>query len=91
MRVIKNTSNKTFALGTLAIHMVIWLDHDLTPVCMKNNVQNEAFKERLISYLEDIIKEDLDLFRESNDTGLNESGTFTFILAIFLRWTALGT
>ncbi|CAF4098595.1 unnamed protein product, partial [Adineta steineri] len=59
--------------GSLHLHMVIWLDHDLTPVCMKNNVQDEAFKERLISYLEDIIKEDLDLFRESNDTGLNES------------------
>ncbi|CAF1614641.1 unnamed protein product [Rotaria sp. Silwood1] len=51
--------------GSLHLHILIWLDHDLTPVDLKNNVQNENFKEKLITYLEDIIKEDLDKFRET--------------------------
>ncbi len=52
--------------GSLHLHMLIWLDHDLTPVDLKNNVHNESFKEKLITYLEDIIKEDLDKFREAD-------------------------
>ncbi|CAF4243956.1 unnamed protein product, partial [Rotaria sordida] len=51
--------------GSLHLRILIWLDHDLTPVDLKNNVQNENFKEKLITYLEDIVKEDLDKFRET--------------------------
>jgi hypothetical protein len=45
--------------GSLHLHILIWLGHDLTPVDLKNSVQNENFKENLITYLEDIVKKDL--------------------------------
>ena len=40
----------------------MWLDHDLTPSQLKESVQNEEFRSGLLSYLEDIIKQDLDNF-----------------------------
>ena len=48
--------------GSLHLHILIWLDHDLTPSQLKASVQNEEFRSGLISYLEDIIKQDLSDF-----------------------------
>ena len=48
--------------GSLHLHLLIWLDHDLKPSDLKERIQNTEFRERLKAYLEDIIKEDLDKF-----------------------------
>ncbi|CAF1382354.1 unnamed protein product [Rotaria sordida] len=50
--------------GSLHLHMLIWLDHDLKPADMKEKIQNADFREKLKAYLEDIIKEDLDDFKD---------------------------
>ena len=52
--------------GSLHLHLLIWLDHDMTPVDMRTSIQNATFCEKLIAYLEDIIKEDLDLFKDKH-------------------------
>ena len=49
--------------GSLHLHLLIWLNHEFTPTQLKKNVQNQDFRENLLKYLEDIIKEDLHLFR----------------------------
>ena len=48
--------------GSLHLHILIWIDHDLTPSKLKELVQNEEFRNGPISYLEDIIKQDLSKF-----------------------------
>ncbi|CAF1498169.1 unnamed protein product [Adineta ricciae] len=48
--------------GSLHLHILMWLDHDLTPSQLKESVQNEEFRCGLINYLEDIIKQDLSNF-----------------------------
>ncbi|CAF3219894.1 unnamed protein product [Rotaria sp. Silwood2] len=48
--------------GSLHLHMLLWLDHDITPSQMKEKIQNEEFRKSFINYLEDIIKEDLSMF-----------------------------
>ncbi|CAF4556277.1 unnamed protein product [Rotaria socialis] len=50
--------------GSLHLHLLIWLDHDMKPVDMKENIRNTDFREKLKAYLEDIIKEDLDQFKD---------------------------
>ncbi|CAF3838431.1 unnamed protein product, partial [Adineta steineri] len=50
--------------GSLHLHLLIWLNHDLKPADMKNKIQDPSFRENLIAYLEDIIKEDLDEFKD---------------------------
>ncbi|CAF4160991.1 unnamed protein product [Adineta steineri] len=50
--------------GSLHLHLLIWLDHDMKPADMKEQVQNSTFREQLKAYLEDIIKEDLDEFKD---------------------------
>ncbi|CAF3882860.1 unnamed protein product [Adineta steineri] len=50
--------------GSLHLHLLIWLDHDMKPADMKEQVQNSTFREKLKAYLEDIIKEDLDEFKD---------------------------
>jgi hypothetical protein len=52
--------------GSLHLHLLIWLDHDMTPADMKASIQNTTFREKLIAYLEDIIKEDLDQFKDKH-------------------------
>ncbi|CAF1459663.1 unnamed protein product [Rotaria sordida] len=52
--------------GSLHLHLLIWLDHDMTPAYMKEKIQNVDFREKLIAYLEDIIKEDLDEFKDKH-------------------------
>ncbi|CAF1202328.1 unnamed protein product [Adineta ricciae] len=48
--------------GSLHLHILMWLDHDLTPTQLKKSVENEEFRNGLIGYLEDIIKQDLSNF-----------------------------
>jgi hypothetical protein len=48
--------------GSLHLHILMWLDHDLTPSQLKESVQNEEFRKGLLDYLEDIIKQDLSSF-----------------------------
>lgn len=48
--------------GSLHLHILMWLDHELTPSQLKESVQNEEFRNGLLSYLEDIIKQDLSNF-----------------------------
>ncbi|CAF4923374.1 unnamed protein product, partial [Rotaria sp. Silwood2] len=43
-----------------------WLDHDMKPADMKEKIQDVNFREKLKAYLEDIIKEDLDDFKEKH-------------------------
>ena len=48
--------------GSLHLHILIWLDHDLTPLQLKESIKDEGFRKGLLNYLEDIIKEDLSKF-----------------------------
>jgi len=48
--------------GSLHLHILLWLDHDLTPAQLKELVPNEEFRNGLLTYLEDIIKQDLSSF-----------------------------
>lgn len=48
--------------GSLHLHILMWLEHDLTPSQLKESVQNENFRTGLLSYLEDIMKQDLSNF-----------------------------
>ncbi|CAF1539874.1 unnamed protein product, partial [Rotaria sp. Silwood1] len=52
--------------GSLHLHLLIWLDHEMKPADMKEKIQNADFREKLIAYLEDIIKEDLDEFKDKH-------------------------
>ncbi|CAF1089809.1 unnamed protein product [Rotaria sordida] len=50
--------------GSLHLHLLIWLDHDMKPADMKEKIQDATFRNKLKAYLEDIIKEDLDDFKD---------------------------
>jgi hypothetical protein len=66
--------------GSLHLHILIWLDHDLTPSQLKESVQNEEFRKGLLSYLDDIIKQDLSNF----DFVTSETnGKIVFLRTIF--------
>ncbi|CAF4287165.1 unnamed protein product, partial [Adineta steineri] len=71
--------------GSLHLHLLIWLNHDLKPADMKNKIQDPSFRENLIAYLEDIIKEDLDKFKDKcvfeNLDGIRDF--FNFNIAFF--------
>ena len=49
--------------GSLHLHLLIWLDHYMKPADMKVKIQDADFRDKLKAYLEDIIKEDLDDFK----------------------------
>ncbi|CAF4456616.1 unnamed protein product [Rotaria sp. Silwood2] len=49
--------------GSLHLHLLIWLNHEYSPAQLKESIQNQDFRENLVKYLEDVIKEDLDSFR----------------------------
>ena len=59
--------------GSLHLHILIWLDHDLTPSQLKESIKDEGFRKGLLNYLEDIIKEDLSKF--TSDTA-NQHGKY---------------
>ncbi|CAF5037428.1 unnamed protein product, partial [Rotaria sp. Silwood1] len=66
--------------GSLHLHLVIWLNHEYTPAQLKENIQNQDFRENLLNYLEDIKKEALDSFRdETNDGASTTSDDRTLI------------
>ncbi|CAF4934367.1 unnamed protein product, partial [Rotaria sp. Silwood2] len=44
----------------------MWLDHDMKPADMKEKLPDVNFRDKLKAYLEDIIKEDLDDFKEKH-------------------------
>ncbi|CAF1583537.1 unnamed protein product, partial [Adineta steineri] len=71
--------------GSLHLHLLIWLDHDLKPVDIKQKIQDPSFRKSLIAYLEDIIKEDLDEFKDKyvfeNLDGIRDF--FNFNIAFF--------
>jgi hypothetical protein len=50
--------------GSFHLHLLIWLNHNMKPTDMKEKIQDASFREKLKAYLEDIIKEDLDDFKE---------------------------
>ncbi|CAF4232257.1 unnamed protein product, partial [Rotaria sp. Silwood2] len=52
--------------SSLHLHLLIWLDHDMKPADMKEKIQDVNFCEKLKAYLEDIIKEDLDDFKDKH-------------------------
>ena len=52
--------------SSLHFHRLIWLDHDMKPTDLQENIQDVNFREKLKAYLEDIIKEDLDNFKEKH-------------------------
>ncbi|CAF4314702.1 unnamed protein product, partial [Rotaria magnacalcarata] len=54
--------------GSLHLHLLIWLNHEYTPAQLKENIQNQDFRDNLLKYLEDVVKEDLDLFRGNHLT-----------------------
>ena len=53
--------------GSLHFHLLIWLNHEFTPAQLKEKIQDEDFRRKLLDYLEDIIKEDLDQFRGNTE------------------------
>ncbi|CAF4239766.1 unnamed protein product [Rotaria sp. Silwood2] len=67
--------------GSLHLHLLIWLDHDMKPADMKEKIQDATFRNKLKAYLEDIIKEDLDNFKDKqvieSSNGLESLNTST--------------
>ncbi|CAF1526378.1 unnamed protein product, partial [Rotaria sordida] len=52
--------------GALHLHMLLWLADNKHPHELRASITNEIFRENLIRYLEDIIKEDLRCFENEN-------------------------
>ncbi|CAF1272491.1 unnamed protein product, partial [Didymodactylos carnosus] len=52
--------------GLLHLHMLIWLAQKYTPANLKRKIQDIAFRQSLLDYLADIIKEDLGEFSALN-------------------------
>jgi hypothetical protein len=65
--------------GSLHLHMLIWFDHDITP----SKIQDEEFRNDLLNYLEDIIKEDVSKFTQHVSDGRNEHIIFGIHLRVF--------
>ena len=72
--------------GSLHLHLLIWLDINIKPTDMKGKVQDPNFRERLIAYLEDVIKEDLDDFKDTETQPESSSNTTSSIIKIVLLW-----
>lgn len=64
--------------GSLHLHMLIWLSHSLKPSDISSLIQDPIFRQNLLQYLEDIIKESIDEFKNinvgdiHNDSDINE-------------------
>ncbi|CAF1362719.1 unnamed protein product [Rotaria sp. Silwood1] len=52
--------------GSLHLHLLIWLGHDMKLADMEERIQDANFRDKLKAYLEDIIKEDLDDFKDKH-------------------------
>ena len=73
--------------GSLHLHLLVWLDHDMKPADLKEKIQNADFREKLKAYLEDIIKEDLDDFKDESvpeNPARMETEDFTFLKTWFV-------
>lgn len=68
--------------GSLHLHILLWLDHDLSPAHLKEAVKDEQFRKDLLTYLEDIIKQDLSDFgtEHASVTGRWDESTQNFVL-----------
>ena len=67
--------------GSLHLHILMWLDHDLTSAKLKELTQNEEFRNGLLSYFEDIIKQDLINF----DFEISETNGKSIFLSTILK------
>ena len=65
--------------GSLHLHILIWLDHDLTPSQLKDSIKDVSFRKGLLNYLEDIIKEDLSKFTSD---AANQHGMYIRCLVV---------
>jgi hypothetical protein len=61
--------------GSLHLHLLAWLNHDMSPADLKQKIQDLDFRRKLLAYLEDIVKEDLDEFKETQSSN-NMNGKF---------------
>lgn len=61
--------------GSLHLHMLIWLAHKLKPLDINALIHDPEFRRNLLSYLEDIIKESLDDYKELNLNNQNNNGS----------------
>ena len=71
--------------GSLHLHILMWLDHDLTPSKLRELTHNEEFRNGLLSYLEDIIKQDLSNF----DFGISETDDRSIVIKTILKLATL--
>ncbi|CAF4241668.1 unnamed protein product [Rotaria sp. Silwood2] len=53
--IVENQGRESFHL-----HMLLWMNHNMTPPQLRSRIKDENCRNNIISYLEDIIKEDLD-------------------------------
>ncbi|CAF4538179.1 unnamed protein product, partial [Rotaria magnacalcarata] len=69
--------------GSLHLHLLIWLKHEYTPAQLKENIQNQDFRDNLLKYLEDVVKEDLELFREETNDGTSTTSDISVSIRKF--------
>ncbi|CAF4396969.1 unnamed protein product, partial [Didymodactylos carnosus] len=66
--------------GTLHLHLLVWLEHEYTPAQLKENIKTEQFRNSLIAYLEDIVKEDIDDLKNLSITDIEERSQYPAVL-----------
>ena len=68
--------------ASLHSHLLAWLDDDMKPADLKENIQDANFREKLEAYLEDIRREDLDDFKERHVfKNANSMNLFLYVIA----------
>ncbi|CAF4180757.1 unnamed protein product, partial [Rotaria sordida] len=70
--------------GSLHLHLLIWLDHDMKPADMKEKIQGATFRNKLKAYLEDIIKEDLDDFKDKQVIESSNGMKYVYLIPPFI-------
>lgn len=60
--------------GSLHLHLLVWLDLSMKPVDFRKKIKDPKFRDKLKSYLEDVIKEDLEKFKNSQNS--NQLGEY---------------
>jgi hypothetical protein len=63
-------------IGSLHLHMLLWLIGALNPFEFKKKLENEIFIAKLINYLDSLIHCDFDGLIESNDQNIDKSSAF---------------
>ena len=66
--------------GSLHLHLLVWLEHDMKPADMKEKIRDANFRDKLKAYLEDIIKEDLDDFKDKHI--LEHSNSIEYFISV---------